>query len=71
MNAPVYRWTWIQVEIQHRWPSLQMTSLESELRTANMLATVLSEELGFSARRAVSEAEIFWSDLEEKLRRAD
>jgi hypothetical protein len=71
MNGPVYRWAWIQVEIQHRWPSLRLTSLESELSTANMLATVLSEELGFSARRAVTEAEMFWSDLQEKLRRAD
>ena len=71
MTDCVYRWTWIQVEIQHRWPSLSLKRLPSELKTPNVLAAVLTEEFGFSSKRAVSEAEIFWAELEEKLRRTD
>jgi hypothetical protein len=71
MNARHYRWTWIQLEIQHRWPSLPVKSLESELKAAETLAGVLARELAFSPRRAVREAEMFWADLEEKFRRID
>jgi hypothetical protein len=69
MRARLYRWSWIQVEIQHRWPSLPAKSLESELMTATMVATVLIEELGFTPRRAVVEANLFWADLEDKFQR--
>ena len=45
--------------------------LDSEVKTARMLAALLSEELGFSPRRAGSEADIVWAELEEKLGRTD
>jgi len=57
-------------EIRHRWPSLPGTALDSQVRTPEDLAAVLSEEMGFTEKRARMEARGFWSDLEEKFRLA-
>ena len=60
----------VQGEIRHRWPSLACTALDSKVRTAEDLAVVLSEQMGFAEKRAQIEARRFWSDLEEKFRLA-
>jgi hypothetical protein len=64
------RWYLVQGEIHYRWPSLRMAGLSLEVRTPDILATILSEHLGFSPKRAVAEAQIFWNELEERFRRA-
>jgi hypothetical protein len=57
-------------EIQHRWPSLSEAVRDSQVRTPEDLAAVLSKQMGFTERRAKMEARGFWSDLEEKFRLA-
>jgi hypothetical protein len=66
----VHRWTLVKGEIQIRWPTLSLTSLSLEVTSPDVLATVLSEHMGFSPRRAIAEAAMFWKDLEEKFRQA-
>jgi hypothetical protein len=65
-----HRWTLVRGEIQIRWPTLSLTSLVLDVTSPDVLATVLSEQMGFSARRAIAEAQMFWKDLEEKFRQA-
>ena len=57
-------------EILHRWPSLSTSALNSAIAVPDDLNVLLRKHFGFSEQKAHNEAQHFWDDLEERLRRA-
>jgi len=69
-RGKVRRSSVVQGEIRHRWPSLPITPLNNKEWTPDLLAVLLSEQMGLCHKRALMEAHGFWKDLEERFRLA-